>query len=88
MKFSIDPKYPGYVKENVEILTRSKGIEVYLNGELIQYVVAANSDNGTVVQCKKDRSGRFVMRDSEFVTELKRGNVCIFIPDDVKDMLK
>lgn len=88
MKFSIDPKYPGYVKENVAILCQSVGIEVYLNGQPLHAVAAANSDNGTVVCYKRDKKGRYVIRDGEFVTEMRRGNVSIFIPDEIKEMLK
>lgn len=88
MKFSIDPKYPGYVKENVAILCQGVGIEVYLNGEFLEYVIAANSDNGIVVCYKRDKTGRYAMRDGEFVTEMRRGNVSIFIPEEIKEMLK
>ena len=88
MKYSIDPKYPGYVKENVAILMESTGIEVYLNGQTLQYIIAANSDNGTVVCIKRDKSGNPMIKDGEWITEIRRGNVSIFIPDEIKEMLK
>lgn len=82
MKISASDKYPGF---NFDL---ALVCEVYLNGELLYNCIAADSDCGTAVCFKSDKNNKLIKtEDGEFATEIKRGNVCIFVPEEYQGLL-
>lgn len=81
MKISASQNDPGY---NPRVTPHC---EVYLNGEKLYGCVSADSDRGTVECTKRDKDGHIVVLDGEIVMETRRGNVCIFVPEEYQKFL-
>lgn len=75
MKVAVDESHPWFHPDWWKA-------EVYLNGERLYQAVAANSDTGQVYVYKTDKAGGLVVKDGEYVVELRHGNVCILIPEE------
>jgi hypothetical protein len=78
MKFSALPNYPGF---DPEAAARA---QVFLNGEELKLVVAADEERGTVEVFKTGKNGKLIARNGEIEIETRRGNVCIVIPGETK----
>lgn len=76
MKLSADPNHPWY---DIDVVYRA---EVYLNGERLLNVITADSDCGWVEVYKINKDGSYALRNGDYVTERRCGNVCILIPED------
>lgn len=73
MRISCDPKHPDFRPDFYRA-------EVYLNGKQLWKCLHADSDRGTATVHKVDKAGNPRYRDGEVMTEIRRGNICIFIP--------
>lgn len=81
MKLSVKKDYPGY---NPLVAPHC---QVYLNGDRLRHCIAADSDRGTAECYRMDQRGDFMHRDGDLLMETRRGNVCIVVPDEYRELL-
>lgn len=61
--------------------------ETYLNGAKLERVLAVDDRQGVAICAKVDKAGNIMVRDGEILTEIRRGNVCIVVPDEYRELL-
>ena len=82
MKVAVSDKFPGFPESAIAIVC-----EVYFNGKQLRNCFAADSDRGVVICAKLNRDGSFMIRDGEVVTEMRHGNVCIYVPPEYEHLI-
>lgn len=74
MRVSVEKDDPGY-RPGVY------AAEIFLNGERLTRCFTADSDAGIAICAKVDKQGNVMHRDGKILTETKRGNVSIVMPE-------